>query len=124
MQGWLDQLKEQQAGWLARATHVLQHGGITPKDLEELLADAEQYLWGEGDGVAVQQAQLQLQDCKDWADRVAKCLRQKATVEVSHLLLVSRHVLTFPASWSCACMGTPLTRQMPLSNEEFELSLR
>ena len=88
MQGWLDQLKEQQSVWLARATHVLQQGGITPKGLEELLADAEQYLWGEGDGAAVQQAQLQLQDCKDWADRVAKCLRQKATVEVSNVLLV------------------------------------
>ena len=92
MQGWLDQLKQQQAVWLARATDVLQHGGITPKGLEELVADAEQYLWGEGDGAAVQQAQLQLQDCKDWADRVAKCLRQKATVEVSHLLLVSQAI--------------------------------
>jgi hypothetical protein len=73
--------------WVASARKLLAEGGVKLVDVDVLLTEAQQYLWGPVACTEARQLEQQLQDAKRWAAEVTACSKAKATLaKVEELL--------------------------------------
>ena len=73
-------MRQQLTEWKQRSQHLLTEGGAKLAELDTLLSDAEQFMWGSTDVELVQQLLEGLRDAKSWVSKVNSFSRSKPTV--------------------------------------------
>ena len=73
--------------WVASARKLLAEGGAKLVDVDVLLTEAQQYMWGPRACAEARQLEQQLQDAKRWAAEVTACSKAKAALDKVEELL-------------------------------------
>lgn len=69
-QVWKDQLEDMYSAWYDRARQALQTGGARRSEVNGMIEEAEQYLWGPSRMSGAMDVVVQLKSARNWASKV------------------------------------------------------